>query len=316
LRALRDQARASRALFAELTSHGVDIDLRHSGVLNVCNTAHGFAALIEEARMLEREGFAPRILEGAQVAGVEPAIRADVAGAVLWEEDDQCVPARLTPALGSACAARGVSFQMGTRVLGFDRGSDGTVRTVHTDRGSVRAHTVVLATGANTPRVARALGVHVPIEGGKGHHVDIHDWHATIEVPMILNEDVLGVTSMGPDLRLVGGMDFVGLDQEIDRRRIDGIYERVARYLREPPKAGEGRATLWCGLRPCAPDGLPIVGRLRSVPNALVATGHGMLGLTLAPASGHDVARLVNGDRDVLRDSPWLEQFAPSRFGL
>jgi D-amino-acid dehydrogenase len=316
LRALRDQARVSRGLFADLAAHGIDIDLEHSGVLNVCNTAEGFDDLLAEAQMLEREGFAPRILEGVQVAAVEPAIRPDVAGAVLWDEDDQCIPARLTPALGQACATLGVDLRLATKVLGFDQAADGTVYAVRTDHGPVATGAVVIAAGARTPRVARALGAHVPIQAGTGHHVTVHDSPIQVHVPMILNEDVLGVTSMGPDLRLVGGMDFIGLDPEIDLGRIDDIYTRVARYLRQPPRRDEGRATVWCGMRPCAPDGLPIIGRLRSAPNTVVATGHGMLGLTLAPATGNDVSALVAGDRQLLRDAPWLEQFTPKRFGL
>lgn len=316
LRALRDQARASRALFADFASHGVDVALAHNGVLNVCNTPAGFDDLLAEARMLEREGFAPRVLEGARVSAVEPAIRPDVAGAVLWDEDDQCIPARLTPALGRSCAALGVDIRLGTKVLGFGQEADGTVRTVLTDHGPIPAGAVIIAAGARTARVARALGARVPVQAGTGHHVMVHDAPVRVRVPMILNEDVLGVTSMGPDLRLVGGMDFVGLDPEIDLRRIDGIFTRVARYLREPPRRDQGRVTMWCGMRPCAPDGLPIVGRLRSAPNAIVATGHGMLGLTLAPATGSDVSALVADDRDALRNAPWLEQFTPTRFGL
>jgi D-amino-acid dehydrogenase len=316
LRALRDQSRTSRALFAQLARAGIDIDLRHSGVMNVCNTDAGLARLLDEARTLEREGFAPRILDGTEASRVEPALRDDVAGAVLWEEDDQCIPARLTPALGAAATDRGARFELGTAVVGFERDAAGAVTRVRTDRGAIRARHVVIAAGAETPRIARALGVHVPIEAGKGHHIDIHAWDEPLAVPMILHEDVLGVTSMGTDLRLVGGMDFVGVDRAIDPRRIQGIYRRVAHYLRRPPEPGRQQTTSWSGLRPCAPDGLPIVGPLRSAPNVLLATGHGMLGLTLAPATGEDVARLVRADRDPLRDAPWLAQYAPSRFGI
>ena len=316
LRALRDQSRASRGRFERLAEHGVDVGLRHSGVLNVCNTREGFARLTEEAHMLEQEGFSPTLLRGAEVSAVEPTIRDDLSGAVLWEEDDHCVPSRLTPELGAAAERLGVRFQCDTTVLGFARDATGAVAHVSTDRGSFRADHVVLAAGAETPRVARLLGVRVPVQAGKGHHIDLHDWPTPIKIPMILHEDVLGVTTMGTDLRLVGGMDFVGIDRAVNQRRITDIYERSSRYLRQPPDPGGEAATLWCGLRPCAPDGLPIVGRLRSVPNAIVATGHGMLGLTLAPQTGDDVARLVVGDPRALLDAPWLAVFAPGRFGI
>jgi D-amino-acid dehydrogenase len=316
LRALRDHARASRARFAQLAADGVDIELRHNGVMNVCNTARGFARLCDEAELLAGEGFAPRILDGAAAAEIEPELRDDVAGAVLWEEDDECVPARLTPTLGEACRRRGVRFELATTVTAVVTLATGAVTEVVTDRGSFAADQVVIAAGAETPRVARLLGARVPIEAGKGHHVHIRGWHAPLRVPMILHEDVLAVTSMGPDLRLVGGMDFVGIDRSVDARRIEGIYRRAARYLRRPPTPGGDRTTTWSGLRPCTPDGLPIVGRLRRAPNVVVAAGHGMVGLTLAPATGDDVARLVHGDPDARAAAPWLSVYSPARFGL
>ncbi|QEC46367.1 FAD-dependent oxidoreductase [Baekduia soli] len=313
LRALRDQSRASRMRFAALAAAGIDIGLRHSGVMNVCNTEAGFARLRHEAEVLAAQGFEPRVLEGAAAAAVEPELREDLAGAVLWAEDDQCIPARLTPALADACRDRGVHFKLGTTVTGLGVGA---ATRVATTSGTFVADHVVLAAGAETPALGRLLGVRVPIEAGKGHHVHLHDWPAPVQVPMILHEDVLGVTSMGPDLRVVGGVDFAGVGRSVDPRRIAGIYTRVGRYLRRPPTPGAHHAPTWSGLRPCTPDGLPIIGRLRRTPGIVVAAGHGMLGLTLAPATGDDVARLVLCDPDAHAAAPWLSTFTPARFGL
>jgi D-amino-acid dehydrogenase len=69
-------------------------------------------------------------------------------------------------------------------------------------------------------------------------------------------------------------------------------------------------------MRPCTPDGLPIVGRLREAPNAVLATGHGMLGFTLGPAAGRDVAELISGVGGGSGSATWQPQFAPARYGL
>jgi D-amino-acid dehydrogenase len=66
----------------------------------------------------------------------------------------------------------------------------------------------------------------------------------------------------------------------------------------------------WAGFRPSTPDSLPLLGPLRGAPGLIVATGHGMLGVTLAPATGLAVAALVRGDRP-----DWIAPFAPERFG-
>ena len=75
----------------------------------------------------------------------------------------------------------------------------------------------------------------------------------------------------------------------------------------------EGRRVLeiWRGLRPCSPDGLPIVGRAAPAENVVVATGHGMLGLTLAPVTGRLVGEIVTGEEP----SRELEPLRPDRFG-
>jgi D-amino-acid dehydrogenase len=66
----------------------------------------------------------------------------------------------------------------------------------------------------------------------------------------------------------------------------------------------------WSGLRPCTPDGLPIVGRHPRADRVLLATGHGMLGVTLGPLTGQLVAGLVAGTAD----HPALPRLAPARF--
>jgi D-amino-acid dehydrogenase len=43
------------------------------------------------------------------------------------------------------------------------------------------------------------------------------------------------------------------------------------------------------------PDGMPIVGRAPADDRVILATGHGMLGITLAPLTGEHIATLARG---------------------
>jgi D-amino-acid dehydrogenase len=43
------------------------------------------------------------------------------------------------------------------------------------------------------------------------------------------------------------------------------------------------------------PDGLPLIGRLPGSPEVVLASGHNMLGLMLAPATGRQVTDLLSG---------------------
>src|SRR5205814_2457389 len=101
------------------------------------------------------------------------------------------------------------------------------------------------------------------------------------KIPLLLAEAKVGVTPMGKWLRFAGTLELGGLDFSIDRRRVEAIRAGVRRYM-----AGTDDLNLveiWRGLRPCTPDGLPIIGWSRRFDNLIIATGHAMLGISLGP---------------------------------
>ena len=308
LRVLRDLSRVSQACFEELARAGLAFGYRRAGVMNVAATKAGFAELVADAELLEREGFDPELLDATQAGALEPLLRDDVAGAVHWAEDAHCDPADYVAEVARAAEASGVRFELGVRASRLVRGADGSVARVDTSDGSFRAPTVVLAAGAWTAALARTAGSSIPLEPGRGYHV-----HAPsgprLQMPLIFHEHVFAATPLGDGLRLAGTMDFVGLDLRYDESRARRLADDASRYLRELGTLS-GSST-WCGLRPCTPDSLPIVGRSGRVPNLILATGHGMLGLTLAPVTGVAVAQLVTGEPA----SAPVDALSPARFG-
>ena len=88
---------------------------------------------------------------------------------------------------------------------------------------------------------------------------------------------------------MTGGLLLDGLDESFDARRVRAIASAAEEVLgvRARPRL------VWRGLRPCTPDGLPVIGAHGRVPNVVFATGHGMLGVTLAPLTGRLVASVV-----------------------
>jgi len=100
---------------------------------------------------------------------------------------------------------------------------------------------------------------------------------------------------MGRALRVGGTMELTGIDTTVDPARVRGIVKAVPRYLPDfEPGDFEG-VPAWAGLRPCPPDGLPYVGRTRRFRNLTVATGHSMMGVSLAPITGRLVAAMLAG---------------------
>ena len=307
LRVLRDLSRASRDRFEELVREGLDFGYRRDGLMNVAATPAGFEELVADARLLEREGFEPEILDAAEARAREPLLRDDIAGAVYWAEDAHCDPARYVAEAARAAEDAGVGFELGVRVSALERGRAGIER-VTTNRGDFRAATVVLAAGSWTAGLARTAGTRIPLEAGRGYHV-----HAPcgprLQMPLIFHEHVFAATPLTDGLRLAGTMDFVGLDLRFEEARAQRLAVDAQRYLQGLDSLA-GTST-WCGLRPCTPDSLPIVGRSGRVSNLVFATGHAMLGLTLAPVTGVAVAELATG----ATPSVPIEPLSPRRYG-
>jgi D-amino-acid dehydrogenase len=128
----------------------------------------------------------------------------------------------------------------------------------------------------------------------------------------ILAEAKVAVTPMGSDLRFGGTLELGGLSPRLNMPRIRAIIEAVPRYYPhlkvEMPAAGE----VWHGFRPCSPDGLPYIGKVRPFENLVLATGHAMMGLSLAPATGRLVSEIVAGDSGT--HAEFLRFFDPGRF--
>jgi D-amino-acid dehydrogenase len=106
-------------------------------------------------------------------------------------------------------------------------------------------------------------------------------------------EDKVAVTPMGPLLRLAGTLELAGPDLSINERRV-GALRRAADRALAGLEGAVPRET-WAGLRPCTPDGLPLLGRPRAWDNVVLAAGHAMIGLSLGPVSGAIAADLAVG---------------------
>ena len=105
-------------------------------------------------------------------------------------------------------------------------------------------------------------------------------------------------------------MEIAGVDHSINMNRVQGIVESIPRYYPEMNVQMPAIEKIWHGLRPCSPDGLPYIGRLEKLKNVIVATGHSMMGLSLAPCSGKLVSEVVNREKQSMNIAP----FNPARF--
>lgn len=157
-------------------------------------------------------------------------------------------------------------------------------------------------------RRARTLGLNLQVEGGRGHHVDVARAEGDPQLPVYFQEPRVVATPLEGRLRLAGMLELGASDDTIDPGRAE-IILRAARARLNLDR--ERRITgIWSGLRPCTPDSLPLLGRPDGFDNAILATGHGHLGIVLAPITARLVRELASG-RDPSYD---LAPMSPDRF--
>jgi D-amino-acid dehydrogenase len=290
--ALRALSAASLALHERLGEEaGTGVERR--GTLNVYETEKAFAAGRREAAAHRAAGLRSETLDGRAAAEREPALVGPVAGAVLYPDELFGDPLEFVRAVARAAASAGAEIRTATEVLEL-RAERGRVTSIETTAGPLAAGTVVLAAGAWTPRVAAGLRLPVPVEAGKGYHVDYERGERDPRLPIFLQEARVIATPLGRSLRLAGTLELTGLDLSVDRRRVGAIVRAGRRRVRGLD--GRRVVDVWRGLRPCAPDGLPIIGRPARYENLVLATAHAALGFTLAPVTGRLVAQLVSGE--------------------
>jgi D-amino-acid dehydrogenase len=280
--AIRSLSVASLELHAELAALGTGFERR--GTLSVYETEARFEAGRREA---ERSGLECRILSPDEARAFEPALRGPIAGAVYFPQEAHLDPLRYVRAVGEAAAKAGADIQTNVEVRSLDR---------------LRTKTVVVAAGVWSGRLAD-----VPVTGGKGYHVDVAAAEGDPQLPMLLQEARSALTPLDGRLRLAGMLEVAGLDERPNPARVAAMRRAAARVL-----GGDQREPLdvWTGLRPCTPDGLPVIGQPAARPELVLATGHAMKGLSLAPVTGRLVAELVTGEQP----SHDLAPFSPDRF--
>jgi D-amino-acid dehydrogenase len=219
----------------------------------------------------------------------------DIAGAIYFERDCHLDPARYVAALEKRLRAAGAVLLDNAEVTGWHREGP-RLAAVQITQGEVAADEFILAGGAWSPALASELGLKIPMQAGKGYSLTLPQPIEQPQLCSILTEARVAVTPMGRALRFGGTMEIAGLNERINPRRIAGILRAVPQYF--PSFQPEHFAGLqpWCGLRPCSPDGLPYLGRTRAAANLIVATGHAMMGLSLAPITGQLVGQIIDSE--------------------
>ena len=308
---LRDLHLASRACYEKLADDwGDSFELKLHGLLMLCKLPHTLDEESHTAEKARQLGMPAEVHDAAGTAKLDPDVRMDVHGSVFFPRDCHLSPQRLMAGYQARLIDAGATFVWNADVNGFDL-NDRRVTRVKTSVGDFEADEIIIAGGSWSPSLGKMLRLSLPMQAGKGYSLTVKTPRQLPKICSIFTEARIAVTPMGGTLRFGGTMEIAGLNEKISPQRVQGIIDAVPRYY--PDFSAEDFAGIepWRGLRPCSPDGLPYLGRAKRYENLIVATGHAMMGLSLAPITGELVSKMVSGEA-VGMD---LGMLLPDRFG-
>jgi D-amino-acid dehydrogenase len=311
IRALLALNRRTLQLFDAYRDAGVAFEMHTAGLVVAARTRGGLdlhRRTFQRLRELGYEGGSIEELDAAALAALEPALDRARVGAGLHARVDRFVrPEQLTAGLAERLRADGVEIHEGCEVRTLARNGGGWA--LETTSGPVAAQRLVIAAGLPTAPLLRRLGVRVPLMGARGYSVTVAGRGTPPRHALYLAEPKLGLSPFDDGVRVAGVFELGASNDDVSPAVGERLLAAARPYLAGWQPDPDGPVEAWAGLRPATPDGLPLIGALPGLDDIYLATGHGMLGVTLAPATADLLAPLVLEGRA----APELAPFDPAR---
>jgi D-amino-acid dehydrogenase len=310
-RGLDAMAPLSRTVFEcydDLAACGIEVGGGRDGYVIAC-------ASIESARRNHDQlvhmselgiGSAPGpLLTGPELTEFEPSLAGGTATCFLLPDERWVDPSRVVD--GLAAWLRGAGVQIIEEAGVRDVEASGQRVAIETAGRRFEADLGLVAGGIGSQMLCRRLGVSLGMQPGKGYSFSVFP-ESMPRRALHLPDGHVAVTPMNDRLRIAGTMEFDGTFDRFEPRRVQAMVAAARPYF-----SGidwNRRSDEWVGPRPMTPDGLPMIGRVAGQSRMFVATGHNMLGVTLAPATGRVIADLM-----LRAEAPFdLSPFSPNRF--
>lgn len=252
-------------------------------------------------------GFQIEEITGDEAVEMEPSIAKDFACATVFHDWRSVVDAkRYVLELHKAFTKKGGVVQRG-EVVEFTLDGD-KANGVKTKTGDIfSGDHIVLAAGAWSKKLAKALGINIILEGVIGYQTSLEKPEVDVNHALVYAKGGFGITPYESGLSIAGSIEFADLPAQPNWERADILVEKAKRVL---PGLQATITQKRIGRRPLTPDTKPIIGRTPKVQNVIFATGHGQLGLTLAATT----ALLVSG---IISKRPLnidMSAYRPDRF--
>ena len=289
-------AYSQKVLDEVVADEAIDYDRNTRGILYLHRSQKALDSGVEHMKLLESDGQAIKVLTRDQVIALEPGLAhagEKIAGAILCPTDETGECAKFTRALATKIVERGGAIVTGATVSGLDSDGDRVTQAL-TDRSPFSGDAYVLALGAESPILARKLGLRLPIYPIKGYSLTIPIGAAKSPptIACLDEHNLVAISRFGDRLRITATAEFAGYDASHEPSDF-AFMKRVTQEL-FPDGAEYDRAQMWAGLRPMTPSNLPLIGRGR-FKNLILNCGHGHIGWTMSHGSARIAADLIAG---------------------
>jgi D-amino-acid dehydrogenase len=286
-------AQRSAGLMAELRATlPIDFSHRTSGKLVLLSSREELRAAEESARLKKEYGSDAVILSTGDAIHIEPALanfNEDFIAAVYSKGDAVADSRMFTLALKDSLAKSGnVTFTLGHKVERLIR-SGGRLKAVRLEDEEIAADAAVVCSGAWSGQLLQPLGINPRIYPVRGYSVTLPPGEESPYVSITVLRRRIVFSRLNGRTRIAGFADFMGFNTAADKKRIAALIDSAKTCAPRAADYSVSDQNHWGGFRPMTPDGRPRVGP-SGIDGLYLNTGHGMLGWTLACASGHDVA--------------------------
>ena len=161
---------------------------------------------------------------------------------------------------------------------------------------------LVISCGAFSKKLTDKLHENIPLDTERGYHIHFKGCDHLISRPVVFQNRGFGMTPMEQGLRVVGTVEFGGLDNPISKSRIKNLIDNAKYLLDGLPDHHEDE---WLGFRPTLPDYLPVIGPSKNYKNVFYSFGHHHLGWTLGAISGKIISKMISEENTNLDLKPY-----------
>jgi glycine/D-amino acid oxidase-like deaminating enzyme len=252
-----------------------------------------------EIKVRDELGVDQQVVTPKEIHDLEPNIKPIYHGGVYYQHGRHARnPKKILLKLFELFLKKGGKFlKIDVKDIKFDEDKP----VIKTETQSFLFDKIVIACGSFSKKLTDNLNEKIPLDTERGYHVHFKDCDHLLSRPVIFQNRGFGITPMEQGLRVVGTVEFGGLDNPLTKSRVRNLINNAKYMMGDLPEHQDE----WLGFRPTLPDYLPVIGPSKKYKNVFYCFGHHHLGWTLGPISGKIISGMIAEENTNLNLKPY-----------